>query len=240
MRAGEEIRPVRAAGSGWIVKDRTRGRRGFRRPRDESNPVGGGARLNGRIFSSAGARRHCPGFKGAGRWGAGRQAGSGNSAGGVGALWRAAPGSLPPPPPNPPTSRERAKCWPSSAEPLQGQRPADSTSSSSPDPTAPVRPPSSTVSCVSGRRRKILPHRGRGTASSRWRGPAADPVSDAGDGAIGPTSRSGVSPSVTARNRAAPPPPSGEDLQRRNCTLYLFYVSAKDHPEACTGAAAVP
>ena len=74
MRAGGEIRPVRAAGSGWIVKDRTPGRRGFRRPRDESNPVGGGARLNGRIFSPAGARRHCPGFKGARRWGAGRQA----------------------------------------------------------------------------------------------------------------------------------------------------------------------
>jgi hypothetical protein len=96
---------VRAAGSGWIVKDRTPGRRGFRRSRDESNPVEDGTRLNGRIFSPTGARRHCPGFKGARRWGAGRQAGSGNSAGGVGALRRAAPGSAPPPPPNPPPSR---------------------------------------------------------------------------------------------------------------------------------------
>ena len=155
---------MRAAGSGWIVKDRTPGRRGFRRSRDESNPVEDGARLNGRIFSPTGARRHCPGFKGARRWGAGRQAGSGNSAGGVGALRRAAPGSAPPPPPNPPPSRGRAMRWPSSVVTLQG------------------------------RRREILPHRGRGTASSRWRGPAADAVSDAGDGAIGPGTRSLVSP----------------------------------------------
>ena len=164
VRAGEEIRPVRAAGSEWIVKDRTQGRRGFRRPRDESNPVGGRARLNGRIFSPTGARRHCPGFKGAGRWGAGRQAGSGNSAGGVGALRRAAANSAPPPPPNPPPSRGRAMRGPSFASPVQG------------------------------RRRKILPHRGRGTASSRRRGPAADAVSDARDGAIGPGTRSMVNP----------------------------------------------
>ncbi len=72
MRAGEEIRPVTAAGSGWIVKDRTWGRRGFRRSRDESNPVGGGAKLNARNFFADGGEKAPSGVQRGGKIGGGK------------------------------------------------------------------------------------------------------------------------------------------------------------------------